>query len=563
MLKRIEAAGRTCYKSEDRITEDSAIKFIKAILTRNHESVIEHESLSVRFICDRGCCYSDDTEVLTVAGWKKWPDVSKTDLLACKDNDGNLIWNLPSKLHAYDYNGNLLSFSNTCIDLLVTPNHMIWAFDHEKRCEKTRTWKFLRADEMTNNRYGFSKTANWNADNVSITIPAHPTKYLQYPEIRYNAEQSADLLELLGIWITDGSYRYGNNRGGSCINISQTKSRGVNRITELCNILGLHIHWYKNEARIDNVRLVSFVESLFGSGAKTFSAFVPDIIKNAASWQIQRFLDGVVLGDGSVHRKNKHVVVYSASKRFCDDLQECWMKVGLSANIRTLPIRIRGEILGNVVHTNSQQYIVSVCGKKRSTPLLVKKCAKTFATPTPYIGKVYCAEVPYHRLYVRRNGKAVWCGNSHELVRHRIASFSQESTRYCCYSPEKKGMSFVIPPWVKLQPCEVINFDDEMQTLAIVGLNADATWLLAMKNAEENYNTLLNLGWKPEQARTVLPNSLKTEIVMTANLREWRRVLSLRTSTAAHPQMREIMVPLLTELRTKIPVIFDNLEAVK
>lgn len=68
MLKRIEAAGRTCYKSEDRITEDSAIKFIKAILTRNHESVIEHESLSVRFICDRGCCYSDDTEVSTFDG---------------------------------------------------------------------------------------------------------------------------------------------------------------------------------------------------------------------------------------------------------------------------------------------------------------------------------------------------------------------------------------------------------------------------------------------------------------------------------------------------------------
>ena len=81
-----------------------------------------------------------------------------------------------------------------------------------------------------------------------------------------------------------------------------------------------------------------------------------------------------------------------------------------------------------------------------------------------------------------------------------------------------------------------------------------------MKNAEATYNDLLTLGWKPEQARSVLPNSLKTEIVMTANLREWRHFFKLRTSTAAHPQMREIAQPLLDELRTKIPVIFDNIE---
>ena len=154
-------------------------------------------------------------------------------------------------------------------------------------------------------------------------------------------------------------------------------------------------------------------------------------------------------------------------------------------------------------------------------------------------------------------------GLSHELVRHRIASFSQESTRYCCYSPEKKGMSFVIPPWVGLQPCEVTDVRDEINTLVASGNKAEAEWLTSMAMSEHAYNYLIDQGWKPEQARSVLPNSLKTEIVMTANLREWRRVLSLRTSTAAHPQMREIMVPLLTELRTKIPVIFDNLEATK
>lgn len=150
-------------------------------------------------------------------------------------------------------------------------------------------------------------------------------------------------------------------------------------------------------------------------------------------------------------------------------------------------------------------------------------------------------------------------GVTHEIVRHRLASYSQESTRYVNY--EKRGIAFVIPPWVQLDPCEVTDVDDEVRTLMASNRRADANWLLAMHGAEVSYNELLNDGWKPEQARSVLPNSLKTEIVMTANLREWRHFFKLRTSSAAHPQMREVAQPLLDELRSKIPVIFDNLEA--
>lgn len=81
-------------------------------------------------------------------------------------------------------------------------------------------------------------------------------------------------------------------------------------------------------------------------------------------------------------------------------------------------------------------------------------------------------------------------------------------------------------------------------------------WFRAIHSCEREYLHLLELGWKPQQARSVLPNSLKTEIVVTANLREWRHILNLRTSKAAHPQIREVMVPLLAEFRRRIPVIF-------
>lgn len=144
-------------------------------------------------------------------------------------------------------------------------------------------------------------------------------------------------------------------------------------------------------------------------------------------------------------------------------------------------------------------------------------------------------------------------GVSHELVRHRLASFSQESTRYCNYG--KKGMTVIIPPWVNIEPRE---YDRDFVSSTSWSVS-DAHWFAAMRAAAGVYEEVLRLGWTPQQARSVLPNSLKTEIVVTANYREWRHILMMRTSTAAHPQMREIMLPLLADLKQRIPVIFDNI----
>lgn len=135
-------------------------------------------------------------------------------------------------------------------------------------------------------------------------------------------------------------------------------------------------------------------------------------------------------------------------------------------------------------------------------------------------------------------------GVSHEIVRHRVASYCQESTRYCNYSKDKFGNEITV-----IKPC----FWDEQSFEYI-------RWLQACKNCEEAYFTLLKNKTTPQQARAVLPNSLKTEVVMTANIREWRHFFKLRTSSAAHPQMREVAIPLLKELQEKIPVLFDDIE---
>jgi thymidylate synthase (FAD) len=130
-------------------------------------------------------------------------------------------------------------------------------------------------------------------------------------------------------------------------------------------------------------------------------------------------------------------------------------------------------------------------------------------------------------------------GISHELVRHRLAAYTQESTRYVNY--DKKGLTVIDPSvlWSDKAKC--------------------AVWEKAMEQAERFYKELIDLGAKPEEARTVLPQSTKTEIVTTCNLREWRNILRLRTDVSAHPQMRQIMIPLLMMFRTEMPALFDDI----
>jgi thymidylate synthase (FAD) len=143
-------------------------------------------------------------------------------------------------------------------------------------------------------------------------------------------------------------------------------------------------------------------------------------------------------------------------------------------------------------------------------------------------------------------------GVTHEIVRHRIASYSQESTRYCNYGGEE--MQFIIPNW-----CANIKPGIYREVIPLNGFDGSAEdWMQAMLNAEQSYNDLIKADWSPQQARSVLPNSLKTEIVMTANLREWKHFFNLRCAKAAHPQMREIAIPMLKAFYDKLPVVFEK-----
>jgi thymidylate synthase (FAD) len=154
-------------------------------------------------------------------------------------------------------------------------------------------------------------------------------------------------------------------------------------------------------------------------------------------------------------------------------------------------------------------------------------------------------------------------GVTHELVRHRLASFSQESTRYVKYD----NVKFIIPVWLDENELEkiyqFINTENTVNEImdSAESMNDDTfAFISLLIESEVTYKKLIDLGWKAQQAREVLSNALKTEIIASANFREWRHILKMRTAKNAHPQIRELMIPLLNELKNKIPVIFDDIK---
>lgn len=137
-------------------------------------------------------------------------------------------------------------------------------------------------------------------------------------------------------------------------------------------------------------------------------------------------------------------------------------------------------------------------------------------------------------------------GISHEIVRHRLASYAQESTRYCNYSKDKFDKQITV-----VEPSHVTSsaYDEVKER-----------WFKSCLTAEEYYFQLIDLGASPQTARSVLPTCTKTEVMMTANLREWRHFLKLRAAKAAHPDIRILANDLLSQFKERIPVVFDDLE---
>ena len=549
IIKKIELAGRTCYQSKTETKDPN--KFIQGLVKRGHTSVLEHATLSFRVKTDRGC-YDDTTKVLTDSGWKYFEDVDITkDKICTLDDDRNIQYvNAVNKIK-YHYNGLLDRYKSTQIDLAVTPDHRMWLFDYDKRSTASRTWKFIPSEHVKNKRYMFDKSSNGLCEKkcTCLVIPDVVVKRGFYDKIykghTFIGNDINLFVELLGLWLTDGSLSFGtkdengNIMSGNRISITQIKRDTYMRIVYLANMLGIQTTNYDNEIRLSDPALFRWLVDNFIKGSdtrKTYYLTLPRwIFTDLGKYQIDCLLRGIFEGDGSVysnvHSKSKGFVITTASKAFAEDLVELALLSGRTANIYTVQPRDRLFPNGHLSHCK-EQYSVSFPRTDIHLFLNTEKTRKM----EYYDGNVYCLELEkYHRLYVMRNGKACWCGNcSHELVRHRIASYSQESTRYCKYGDDVVFIKHLMP--------EVWDFQESVD-----------------KKCEKQYQRMLDDGLKPEIARQALNNNVKTEIYVTMNMRSLRNFFTLRCDSHAHPYMREIAIPFLLEMKDQLPALFEDI----
>lgn len=496
----------------------------------SEEEIAAHRYTTMKFVTDRGCCYDDKTKVLTKNGWKFFSDLQTNDLIATINDDNNIEWLLPNKIIKQEYNGIMEYWQSCGIDIMVTPNHNMWLYDYEKRSDHSRQWKFIRSEDAKNNRYIFQKSANAikKTTNYTITIPEtiiHKGFYYKtYSALTYN---SLLFYEFLGIWITDGCLCKKQKKSGRRIVISQTKKNVRSRIEYLLNALEIPYSTYQNEYRITLPQLYKYLYDNFicnDDMHKTYYVKIPrNIFETASVKELTALLNGIILGDGTKYTNGKGYQIYTASKNFAEDLLELAIYLGKSGKINTVPSRKRTFPYNNKEITCQEQYVVLIKDYNKNL-YSTKRNPKQLID---YHGYIYCVELPkYHKLFVMRNGKHCICGNSHELVRHRPFSFAQESTRYVKYGKDNTDILFI-------KPTDYNNWDWCRQT----------RFVAACTQAEDNYNYMISEGATPQEARTVLPNALKTEIVITGNEKEWHHFFSLRshgTTGKPHPDMKTV-----------------------
>jgi intein/homing endonuclease len=518
-----------CYKSENKITEESAPKFVRMLRNRGHHAMLEHAVASARFIGDRGLCYDDQTEVLTYNGWKKFEDTTEDDrFLTINTKTEGVEYQKRLDYTEEDWDGELICGNSTMVNFAVTPNHRMFWFHYDSR--KDRNWKINKAEEIYGRRVKFLRGL-FRDMGENCFHKESPYTYL-YPQIH-----KLDFARFMGIWITDGSLWKGKDTGGR-VTITQTKESGRKYIKKVLKGLGWKFHEKPEGFRINNTKLYDFLRKWFPADQKkTYTGRCPTWIRHANSKYIRAFLEGVIVGDGNIHKSNGHVVVYTASYGFAGDLQELFMKAGLCASIRTDDRRGQSRVMANgtTITNKVVQYIVSVNNRTNEHLFNKKHWFKKH-----YKGKVRCVTVPNGTLYVRREGKSFWSGNTHELVRHRLASYAQESTRYCNYSKGKFNNEITVIEY----PWKVSTSSEKYQK--------------GIELIEKLYMELLADGEPPELARAVLPISLKAEILMTANLREWLHVFHMRCDTPAHPIIRGCALEILKAFNEKLPYMYEN-----
>lgn len=561
-----------------------------------HGSVLEHANFSFLVVgAGRGFCYDEDTDVLTDEGWKAWPDLRGDEALATINDDGYLEYQRPTALVVEPYKGRMYKLKSKMVDLLVTPNHRML---HQKYTglknggDAKRKWEIAPAEEMMGLRVRYRRDAQWVAPSPSrISIPNFMSQQVQANQhgmygtrpivcegVTYDA---LDFARFMGWWLAEGSLDHQPGGGYFTVIAQDERSAGFPEIEKLLTDMEMTFS-IKRSGATETMRQfrVSGGRALYEylkphSGAKTKS--IPIDVRAFNAQECRILIDAYLAGDGSFPRRGSGEG-HTISEQLADDLQELALKAGWSATVREVdrrdePVRF---LNGNPIRHANLIYVVSFC-KERNRPL-VNHNGKRHDEWVEYDGMVYCATVPNGTLHVRRNGRPVWSGNSHEQVRHRAGwAYSQLSTRYCDFEREEMegtwDPGFCIPPLAQLSERAALSVEEGVLTSV-----SEYSFLLAQieEDLQKNPAFIAKLNALPENqrkrmlrkaargaARDVLPIATEAIMTMTGNARAIWNTIYLRASEHAEGVIRDVYVQIARIMKDEFPEVFGGLEFVE
>lgn len=353
-----------------------------------------------------GACFDNETEVFTENGWKKFEDLDNDELVAQVDNELGIEFVKPEMYHEYDWNGDLLHFKTKSLDAMVTPNHKMVMQPEGRFYSDENEWELRDADKVK--RCVMPQAIrNWKGKEIEEFILPEDAVNCNLQGMRLLQSRKFggdDFCKFMGIYLSEGNYE--SSKKYHKVQISQSKSvypENYNKIEQLMKKLPFNYYKLKdNKFIINSSQLNEYLEQFGHSGDK----YVPDIIKNTTPEQIRIFLDWYVMGDGSMryngNGKNMTERILTKSERMADDLQELYMKIGISATkAKTKEGFWRVDSRVNKLK-NEKKYYSCIRSKH--------------ITRKPYRGKVYCVQVPSRRIIVRRNGKILICGNCYGVL---------------------------------------------------------------------------------------------------------------------------------------------------
>lgn len=347
-------------------------------------------------------CYDDKTEVLTKRGWTLFKDLKEKDEI-CTLNpfNHNIEYHKPDAIVSFSHHKKLVSIQNQTLDVMVTLDHNMYVCSQQDARNNNNNFKFVRAKDLEYQSL-VKRTGAWIGQEISTFIlpmveighyEGRQVVLHETPEIEIPMDE---WLAFMGIWLSDGCES--SNR----VSICQKVPDKTKKIEKLLEKLPFNFKKGEDNFNVTSKQLGSYLKQ-FG---KAPDKYVPDFVKELSPRQISIFLDWFTLGDGTI-MKNDFRIFYTCSKRLADDLQELLLKIGRVGILKERSRLGQRWIVDHYANSEIPQYEVLERVKKLDSWI-----DKRDTEIIDYDGIVYCANVENHVMYVRRNGKPLWCGNT-------------------------------------------------------------------------------------------------------------------------------------------------------